>query len=824
MWLLRLLLRLRYSIRIDGAVDRSTRPLIVFGSLSSQIDPLLIAAYLPCKARFFHPENIVTMQWLSFIYRFLGWSPLPLWERKQSSFALRRFSRKLAEIKQSLRPKKASLFFLSGCLQQQPSALVPEKSLEEEVLADLSPPPRIIYAEVRGMLGSLFSDRTFGGMQAGHLKMSQIVCMLLKSAIFFMPKRKVLIHFSDEKMAPAKQTVQWVPHFRGEKAAFQEEKQILDLIFEKIATLVKKKREEIRIEQSLYQDLMLDSLDVTELTVWIREVFDRYASFESLLTVGDVVRAITNPYRPVDRAAVDERHLAAWLKERKKEHAPRPPMGQTIPAAFLSVCDAFGSEIACVDPMTIMSYKRMKSAVVGLAEPMRLLPGQYIGVLLTPSLQFNVLIHALILAGKVPLPLNWTLGPRHIEEVVKQTNLQVILSDDRFLEHSRIELPQYIEEKIQLVDEILQKLTPEEKHIALERARSGADAILNHFGKAAPQSTALLVFTSGTENRPKGVPLSHQNILANLSSLFAALDINESDSILGILPPFHIYGFSFGNLLPVLIGCRAVFMPRFLDFESVAHAIQQYRATIVPTVPTFLKALLQACPSGNLQSVRLFCVGAEPAPDSLFEAVEQLPHHPKLIEGYGITECSPCLTLTPLHGERKGVGIPLPGVELLIVHPETHQPLPQGRSGLVLAHGENVFNGYLGGRPNPFIQIDGRKWFKTNDLGHLEKDGSLILEGRLSRTVKIGGELIHLQALEEIIQKQVPKSALAIVADEREEKVHLILFIDRPLNLETANRYLKEAGLSNLLRLHEVRYLAQLPHLGNGKIDYRSLK
>jgi long-chain-fatty-acid--[acyl-carrier-protein] ligase len=820
MWLLRLLLTLRYRIHREGSLPKTSRPIIIFSSLSSQIDPLLIASVLPCSSISSHPQEAITQPWLRSFYRYLGWDPLPDWDGSRSPFARRRFSRALQRFLAKVQQKKAYLFFPVGHLQRSPRFQLAREPLESEVIGPISPPPELIYAEVRGMLGSFFSAPEFGGRP---LAIQEILWMLLKNGLFFMPRRTVTIEFKNE---PERQqeTVQFVPHFRNEKPATPPQaptsQDLSQHLLNKIAELSQRKVEELSLDQNLYQDLQLDSLDVTELIISIYAATNRNVPFENLETVKDVLMAAEAKENIAADEQATEKMLASWSKKRP---AAREPEGTTIPEAFLAASDEFGSHLACVDNRAFMSYKRLKTAVIALAESLRHLPGEKVGIILPNSAHFNIVVLALLFVGKVPVLLNWTLGVKHLEEAARLAGVQTVLSNERFIHTVRVELPLFIEDKIRFVPEIINSISAQKKMEALRLARISSSDLLAHFGRRHADDPAALLFTSGTEGRPKGVVLSHRNILANQRSLFQALDFNKNDVFLGILPPFHVYGFSVANLLPILIGCRAVFAPILLDFEHSLKLIQHWGVTVLPTTPTFLKALLQIS-KNELDSVRLFCVGAEKAPEDLFKKISELPQHPLMVEGYGTTECSPCLTLTPLKGRRIGVGPPLPGVKLAIVDPATFQQLPSLRSGLVCANGDNVFQGYLGGSPNPFIKIQGERWYKTGDLGHLERDGSLVLDGRLSRTVKIGGEIVHLQELELIIQKNVPAASLAIVAEEGEGRTQLILLITESQDLLMANRYLADAGLSNLLRLHEVRHLKELPRLSSGKIDYRKLE
>ena len=192
------------------------------------------------------------------------------------------------------------------------------------------------------------------------------------------------------------------------------------------------------------------------------------------------------------------------------------------------------------------------------------------------------------------------------------------------------------------------------------------------------------------------------------------------------------------------------------------------------------------------------------------------------------------LTFNKEGNQSKGVGQPLPGVQLLIVHPETYEPLKQGERGLILARGNNIFSGYLNPGLSPFVEVDGKQWYKTGDLGYLDKDNNLILAGRLKRFIKIGGEMVSLAAIEDaLIQAALKKGwplceegpSIAVCAKEIEgEKPKIYVFTKFPVLLEDLNQVLREGGFSNLVRISSVTHLAEIPLMGTGKINYRSLE
>ena len=206
-----------------------------------------------------------------------------------------------------------------------------------------------------------------------------------------------------------------------------------------------------------------------------------------------------------------------------------------------------------------------------------------------------------------------------------------------------------------------------------------------------------------------------------------------------------------------------------------------------------------------------------------------------MIEGYGIIECSPILTANRFYGKHKGVGQPLPGIDICIVHPETSQDLPIGTDGLILARGPNIFSGYLNKDVvSPFLDHNGKKWYKTGDLGNLDVDNYLTISGRLKRFIKVGGEMVSLGSIEDaLLQTAIKKGwptaeegpSLAICAKEIPgEKPKIFLFTRFDANLDDINTSLKESGFSNLVRISSVQQLSEIPIMGTGKVNYRALE
>ena len=269
-------------------------------------------------------------------------------------------------------------------------------------------------------------------------------------------------------------------------------------------------------------------------------------------------------------------------------------------------------------------------------------------------------------------------------------------------------------------------------------------------------------------------------------------------------------------MLGLLSGARVFFYPNPNEGKRIARNFTRWQATIIFAAPTFLKCMLKFVVNvDQIKTLRLCITGAEKCPAELFQRLEKLNKGVNLREGYGITECSPVLTLNPLEDPHKGVGKPLPGIEICIVHPETEALLSTGKPGLILVKGPNIFNGYINsGISSPFTTVKGSNWYKTGDLGFLDENGYLTISGRVKRFVKMGGEMVSLASIEDVLAQHFLKTQptfnqdepmLAICAKEIPgEKSKITLFSKFDITADEANTILKKAGFSNLVKISTV--------------------
>jgi long-chain-fatty-acid--[acyl-carrier-protein] ligase len=346
-----------------------------------------------------------------------------------------------------------------------------------------------------------------------------------------------------------------------------------------------------------------------------------------------------------------------------------------------------------------------------------------------------------------------------------------------------------------------------------------------------PDQPAVVLFTSGSEKAPKAVPLTHRNILTDQRSGQSVLKVTNKDSIFGFLPAFHSFGMSITGLFPLLTGLRVVRHPDPTDAAGLARKIGSYKPTLLVGTPTFVSFILERAEPGELRSLRMVIVGAEKCPPVLFERLARAAPGAALLEGYGITECSPVVSVNPPGANRPGtVGRPLPGVELCVVDADDpERVLPAGKMGMLLVSGPTVFPGYLGEEKSPFRELGGKRWYVTGDLVELDGDGYIHFRGRLKRFLKAGGEMISLPALEEPFAQRYPPTKdgprVAVEGVEVEGGGRRVaLFTTEDVTLSQANEVLLKEGFHGVMRLDEVRRVEQLPLVGPGKLDYKVLR
>jgi acyl-CoA synthetase (AMP-forming)/AMP-acid ligase II/1-acyl-sn-glycerol-3-phosphate acyltransferase/acyl carrier protein len=506
-------------------------------------------------------------------------------------------------------------------------------------------------------------------------------------------------------------------------------------------------------------------------------------------------------------------------------------LGDTIPEAFVNRCLKHPKDTAAADDLSgVLSYGRLFLGAVLMARRFSKFPEKNIGLMLPASVGGDLALMALHLAGKLPVILNWTTGPNNIAHAVQLMKLQRVVTSKAFIDRAHLEVPGTEFVYLELVRKSVGKREALSALAQMKLFPSAAKRAALKLVNTDPHRPAVVLFTSGSEKAPKAVPLTHDNILANLRGIMPVLKFTRSDSVLGFLPLFHSFGHTVTGLFPLLVGFKVLHHPDPTDANGLVRKIASYKPTITAGTPTFMNFILEKSKPGELDSLRILVVGAEKCPDAVFEKAKQLAPNATIVEGYGITECSPIIAHNPPKATRQGtIGKPCINLDIKLVNVDTKQEVPNGELGTLLVRGPSVFGGYVDPESgDPFETIDGQKWYNTGDLVKIDADGYIHFQGRLKRFLKAGGEMISLPALEEPLAIKYPPTdsgpRVAVEGIETPTGRKVVLFTTEEITLRDANALLMDSGFRGVMRLDAVEKIDAIPVLGTGKTDYKVLR
>lgn len=488
--------------------------------------------------------------------------------------------------------------------------------------------------------------------------------------------------------------------------------------------------------------------------------------------------------------------------------------------------------------------------------------GQNVGLMLPSSVGGAMANMAALLAGKTVVNLNYTAGTAAIGSAIKQSELTVVYTSRQFIKklaQRGISMEALFEHcQWRFLEDIKTTIRPAEKLSTLLITKIVPSRLLKRIYKSGQnnESTAFILFSSGSEGAPKGVMLSHKNVMANVKQITDVLNFEHDDVMFANLPLFHAFGLTATFALPMLEGIPTICHPDPTDALGNARAIFKGKATIFIATATFLRLYTK---NGKvhprmLESLRYVVSGAEKLTENVRVAFSQ-KFHKVIYEGYGMTEATPVVSVNlpdQIHpqdlfvqrGTKIGtVGIPLPGTSCKIVDPDTFQPLPTGEAGMILVGGEQIMQGYLNQNEKTqavIKEMDGIRWYMSGDKGCIDEDGFLTIHDRYSRFAKIGGEMLSLSHIENcffhVCQKDPsilpsftsPRDngqdavlecvALNIPDEKKGEKI--VLLCNHTVDEMAAKKALLDAGVANLAIPYTYLTVPEIPKLGSGKTHY----
>ena len=517
------------------------------------------------------------------------------------------------------------------------------------------------------------------------------------------------------------------------------------------------------------------------------------------------------------RQAIQE--LGAEAAERRKGDAG------TLDRRFVRNARRHWNRFAMADSTgRELTYGRLLTA--GLLVARQLPQEERIGVVLPPSVGGAVANVAITLAGRVPVNLNFTAGRECMAAAVAQCGIRTVVTTRKLLAQASD-----LGASLVFIEDLVSrpgKLAQLRALLAARLAPLGS--------RHTPDSLATVIFSSGSTGVPKGVMLSHHNVLSNIEGMAQVFRTGPEDRLAGVLPYFHSFGYTVTVWFPLVAGCGVVYHHNPADAKAVGELAAKYRPTLLLSTPTFCSAYIRKCAPEQFASLRYVLVGAEKLRAPVAQAFRE-KFGIELLEGYGATEMAPVIAvnapdfqeggLTQVGNKAGTVGHPLPGVAARVVDPATFEPLPADREGLLLVKGPNRMAGYLG-QPERTAEVLRDGWYITGDIAAIDAEGFLRITDRLSRFCKIAGEMVpHLKIEEALagILGEAPCAVTAIPDEQRGERL-AALYVCPDLSPAELWQRLSATDLPRLwLPKRENLYQVEaLPQLGTGKLDLRALK
>jgi acyl-[acyl-carrier-protein]-phospholipid O-acyltransferase/long-chain-fatty-acid--[acyl-carrier-protein] ligase len=489
---------------------------------------------------------------------------------------------------------------------------------------------------------------------------------------------------------------------------------------------------------------------------------------------------------------------------------------RTVTEAVIQAAAAHGrSRVAVEDPVTgALSYKRLLvgAAILGGKLMPMAAEGRAVGVMLPNANGAVVTILGLMTAGRVPAMINFTAGAANILAACKAAQIDTILSSRTFIEKAKLtNLVATIGTEVRIVylEDIRASITTGDKIRGLLNANKPLVA-------RKADDWAAILFTSGSEGVPKGVVLSHRNMLANAAQAAARIDFGCEDKVFNVLPVFHSFGLTVGVVLPLVSGVRIYLYPSPLHYRTVAELIYSVNATIMFGTDTFLAGYARAAHPYDFRSLRYILAGAEPVRESTRRTYME-KFGLRILEGYGVTETAPVLALnTPMFNKFGTVGRLMPGTTPRL------EPVPGvDEGGRLYVKGPNVMLGYLKADNPGVIEPPPEGWHDTGDIVTIDAQGFVTIKGRAKRFAKIGGEMISLAAVESLAAQLWPDvpSAVAAAPDARKGERLVLVTQQKGATRAEFQAFAKSKGASDLMVPAEVVTLDKVPVLGTGKID-----
>ena len=864
--ILRAFLSLRYSISLKWLeVFDTQHPVIVFPNHPALVDPMIVTSYI-AKKKLLSPVMTETY------FHTPGLGPIVrgLWAIPVGDIAkgwtIDDVKKAFHGISEAIKNKKNILLYPSWHVYVQPFEHIVGKKMSYEIIGMLDGDARVIIARTKWLWWSMWWKAYTWTSPSLINVVWYSIWYLIANLFFFIPKREVQIEFIDMTQELKQWHKKWLDFFNENLQAYYNQwwneeckfiphyyfyddvewkkepqniewsiaelsissgvtqdmipPEIWDSVRGKIAEIKKIPSQKILFDTNLVIDLHADSLDMAEFKAAIQAIFPDASNppIALIKTAGDLASMA------LWKLHWEEQILPVCFREKEEWTVDFSYIsGETILTKFKKNFQNEKGKPFVYDTMTGMMTRDeflLKSYVI--AEYLKKYRWENIGIMLPALSATSLLLVGSYISGKIPVMLNWTVWEKSFSHCMNFAGLDTILTSRKFYEKISSPWLAQFEKNMVFIEDIIRDISVFQKIIALSKKSL---FIL----PKSKSNTAVILFTSGSESLPKAVALTHENILSDIAWALSLVPFRRYETLIGLLPPFHSFGFTLNTIFPLVAPVQVTYTPDPNDARTIGKIIKHTHGSILSATPTFLRMILANNSSDMVSSVSYAFIGAEKCGDDVFSLFHEKCPEWVILEWYGITECSPIVTVNPISKQKKGsVGKLLPQVQCKILSLDGWTDVKTGEQGMVYVSGSSIFSWYID--PNiesPFEVFDTVKFYKTGDLGYLDADGFLFITGRLKRFIKIAGEMVSLPFIENILLEKYGNpemSTLALEAKEENHQTTIVAFTTFDVSTEEINNYIHAHGASNLIKISSVQRLDAIPLLGTGKVDYRLLK
>ncbi|MCK9225078.1 MAG: AMP-binding protein [Candidatus Muirbacterium halophilum] len=863
LFIARILLSLRYKVKISGideVLNKGNKGILLLPNHPALMDPIILLCYIfpYFKQRTLGDKDQVSRPVIKYFARLFGVLALPD-PTKYGNEALKEVERVIDKCGDVLKKGKNIVLYPAGHIKTERMEYLGGNSAVEIILKDNNE-TRVVLIRTRGLWGSSWS-RSNGLYPSVSSNIKHGLKVLFFNFLFFTPRRNVEIEFFEPEDFPKQRNRlrmnryienffnenppynTYVPYFwfeSGNTRIVLEPKKLdisgdMSLVPDSVRKIVLDYFKEISDKKNIKDfhklsgDLGLDSLKRVGLALWLEEEFGfNISNPDSLKKVSDVM-LVASGQTLGNQVKLFNKVNSKWFDGEKYTGRASIIKRENIQKTFLEACKGNYNKVVIADQLSgVKTFRNIITGIYALKKEILQNPQKYIGIMLPASVTAVILYFTVLFAGKTPVMINWTVGERSIKHSIELLGIKKIYTSQKLIEKLKNQGTEFSEtyENFVFLEQVSLKISLFTKIFSLIKSYIYPIGIYSEdYGEEA-----VILFTSGSETMPKAVLLTHENLLTNIEDVLIHINVNQNDSIIGFLPPFHSFGLTLNVILPVLSKIRVVYHSNPTEGGTIANLIKHYRASVLIGTPTFLSGILRSTDGEELKTLRFAVTGAEKCSKKIYKKLESICENVNLIEGYGVTECSPIISANILEKPvRQSIGKVMPSIEYIIIDVNTNKEVEKGKNGMLYVRGKSVFKGYVNyDGENPFTTIDNKEYYKTGDIVR-EEERILFFEARLKRFIKLGGEMISMPAIEEIItthyldeEDEGPQFAVDFAGNDQNSE--LILYTTKKVKREEINSLIKQAGLSSLHNIRRIEKINKIPILGTGKTDYKLLR